>query len=337
MDVKEQVIMEIMNSVTSNMPDVDYRLLDDIIRVKLARYDVTLREEGLVVYTAQMTNEDIFQKYMVCKKIAGLSERTLDYYRYTLTAWLRFLNKPLSDTTPDDIRMYFAYLQTYTGNSPKTINNHRRNLSAFYQWLNDEEICKSNPVRRVPQMKEQYVPKKAFSNRELEKIRCAAAEYDELRASAIVEVFLSTGCRVGEMEKMQRHEVNWTDGSMVVHGKGNKDRVVFLNDKARFFLERYLKSRDDDNPNLFVSLHSPHDGLGKSSIEKIIREIGTECGVKAHPHKFRRTCATNALRHGMPIDQVARMLGHNSIETTKIYLDTDDEDLKYAHKRYVLG
>lgn len=167
--------------------------------------------------------------------------------------------------------------------------------------------------------------------------RCAAAEYDELRASAIVEVFLSTGCRVGEMEKMQRHEVNWNDGSMIVHGKGNKDRVVFLNDKARFFLERYLKSRDDDTPNLFVSLHSPHDGLGKSSIEKIIREIGTECGVKAHPHKFRRTCATNALRHGMPIDQVARMLGHNSIETTKIYLDTDDEDLKYAHKRYVLG
>ena len=179
LDVKEQVIMEIMNSVTSNMPDVDYRLLDDIIRVKLARYDVTLREEGLVVYTAQMTNEDILQKYMVCKKIAGLSDRTLDYYRYTLTAWLRFLNKPLSDTSPDDIRMYFAYLQTYTNNSPKTINNHRRNLSAFYQWLNDEEICKSNPVRRVPQMKEQYVPKKAFSNRELEKIRCAAAEYGQ--------------------------------------------------------------------------------------------------------------------------------------------------------------
>ena len=68
----------------------------------------------------------------------------------------------------------------------------------------------------------------------------------------------------------------------------------------------------------------------------MIRKIGERAGVKAHPHKFRRTCATFALRRGMPIEQVSKMLGHESVETTQIYLDLSEQDLKAAHKKFVI-
>ena len=79
---------------------------------------------------------------------------------------------------------------------------------------------------------------------------------------------------------------------------------------------------------------SMHQDL--SSIESVVRKIGKRAGVeKVHPHRFRRTCATFALRRGMPIEQVSMMLGHESIDTTQIYLDISDKDLELSHKKYV--
>ena len=71
-------------------------------------------------------------------------------------------------------------------------------------------------------------------------------------------------------------------------------------------------------------------------MEQIIRKYGRKAGVHAHPHKFRRTCATFALRRGMPIEQVSKMLGHESISTTQIYLDLSENDLKESHRKYVV-
>jgi site-specific recombinase XerD len=119
--------------------------------------------------------------------------------------------------------------------------------------------------------------------------------------------------------------------AVIVHGKGDKDRSVYLTAKAQFAIDEYLKSdayRKRRNKNkVFPPVHT---------VQEIVRRVGDDAGVSnCHPHRFRRTCATNALEHGMPIEYVSRMLGHESLETTRIYLDLNDNDMKIAHRKYV--
>ena len=146
---------------------------------------------------------------------------------------------------------------------------------------------------------------------------------------------------------------------MIVHGKGDKDRTVYLTAKCMIAIQNYLNEREDDIDWLFpggLGLdEDPSHGTRKarkgwykhaellkdkpintSSIEATVRKIGKRAGVpNTHPHRFRRTCATMALHRGMPIEQVSKMLGHEQITTTQIYLDLSEKDLELAHRKYV--
>ena len=104
--------------------------------------------------------------------------------------------------------------------------------------------------------------------------------------------------------------------------------------------EAYLRHRAHGSEYLLVRQRFSSDKclepLDKASIEKMTKRIGNDAGVKnCHPHRFRRTCATMALERGMPIERVSHMLGHESIETTQIYLDLTEEGMRDAHRKYV--
>ena len=161
-----------------------------------------------------------------------------------------------------------------------------------------------------------------------------------------------------ELVNIKKDEIN--GNAILVHGKGEKDRTCYLNAKAVVALESYLKERKDGNPYLFpgglvkmVREASHPDELSKwytdekfvhktkqvdiASIEALVRNLGERTGVKkVYPHKFRRTCATFALRRGMAIEQVSKMLGHEQISTTQIYLDLNERELEAAHRKYVV-
>ena len=173
--------------------------------------------------------------------------------------------------------------------------------------------------------------KKAFSEMEIEKIRNAARDK---RERAVIEVLLSTGVRVGEIEFIQREDI--TGDSIIVYGKGQKERYVYLNAKAQLAIREYLKERNDDNPYLFVGQAKPHNRLKQSWYESNLRDLGRSIGIEnVHPHRFRRTAATLALNRGMPIEQVQQMLGHTEIQTTLIYAQSAQENVKISHKKYV--
>ena len=124
---------------------------------------------------------------------------------------------------------------------------------------------------------------------------------------------------------------------MTVLGKGEKERTVYLNAKAQYQIDKYLSQRNDKEDWLFVALDEPHEQLKKSAIETRVRQIGRKQGVEnCHPHRFRRTGATFALRAGMPIEDVSRILGHEQLSTTQIYLDIDDEKTHASHKKYAM-
>jgi len=120
-----------------------------------------------------------------------------------------------------------------------------------------------------------------------------------------------------------------------VYGKGSKERKVYLDETSVLFLKEYLLKRDDDNPALFVSIKKPYDRIQPAGIRAMLKKLGIKADVDhVYPHKFRRTKATNLINHGMPIHEVAAILGHNKLDTTMEYIALDDKNVKYDYHKF---
>lgn len=316
-------------------------------------FDISKTEHEIVPYEGDIN--DLIIKKFVCAKIAkGCSQRTVKYYADTVRQFFKRVGKIYNDVTPDDVRVYLAVRVYRDHISKTTANNERRNISSFYTWLQKEEILLKNPMSKIERIKATKEKKKAFTVMELEKIRAACRN---AREHALIEMLSSTWCRLSELAGIQINDIH--NGKCAVHGKGDKIRDVYLNARAQLAVQAYLNERSDDNPYLFPgaadgyigrhkkgkgtdwyknpNLVSPDKPIDKGSIESVVRTLGRISGVSnVHPHRFRRTGATMALRAGMPIIQVSKLLGHESIETTQIYLDITDEELEMAHEKYVV-
>ena len=313
--------------------NVEQDLIDDIknaLCVALNDYEVVKKSKELAISDSDTSTKAI-QMFFVSKKIKGCTDKTLNYYSLVLRCFFEQVGCDLSTINADVIRYYLAQRSIKDKVSKTTQNNELRVLRSFFNWAAAEEYIVKNPITSVESIREEKRIKKAFTEYELERIRKSCKT---LRDRALVEVLFSTGARVSEVAGMNRSDV--AGDEIIVFGKGEKERVTYLNAKSRFALDEYLDSRDDKNEALFVSLKKPHTRMSSGAIEVRIREIGKHAGVKkCHPHRFRRTAATLALNRGMPLDQVSKMLGHEKIETTTIYARSDIENVKASHKKYV--
>lgn len=355
--MRQELAEELAVLLTAHMQGEELQDVKMRMEIILNNYDIRKRTTDLVVWNEQK-NTAIIKRYIAAKTAAGLSYRSIKYYQQTLQSFFDYVGKDFDTITADDLRLYFALRVQRDKVSKTTANNERRNLSSFYGWLQKEEILLKNPMLKVEAIRETKKKKKAYALMDLEKIRlgCRTA-----REKAIVEILASTWCRVAELSGIRIDDI--CEGKITVKGKGDKYRDVYLNARAQLALEIYLKERTDHNPYLFPKARfagnlkamtskarpselpewykypemvDEHEPTGPGTIESIIRGIGKRAGVKdCHPHRFRRTGATMALRTGMPITTVQKLLGHNSIETTQIYLDISDDELEQAHKKYV--
>ena len=139
-----------------------------------------------------------------------------------------------------------------------------------------------------------------------------------------------------ELVNLNISDVDFEARECIVFGKGDKERKVYFDAKAKLHLQNYLRKRKDDNPALFVSLDAPHDRLKISGVEIRIRTLGRKLKLeKIHPHKFRRTMATRAIDKGMPIEQVQKILGHSQIDTTMQYAIVNQTNVKTSHQKFI--
>jgi len=337
------VIGEITNEIVSQCDGIvdaeNLQAFQQIISSVLGKYNISEKNYEIVPWSEQVQKG--YQMFFVAKKVEGLSDKSLQYYKYGIDRFHDFIKKPFDQVETDDIRYYLAYRQTTDRCSETTADNERRVLNTFFSWMNSEGYCPKNPVYPIKAIKKRKKVHHAFTDVELEKLRDGCKKLDsrlsQTRALAILETLLSTGCRVGELIGMKIDDLSVNHRSMVVFGKGKKERRVYFNEKAFMRICEYLEERgEDDSEYLFVTNDKHRNQLQVGGVESFIRELGEKTGVrKAHPHKFRRTAATTALKRGMPITDIQRMLGHASIETTKIYLDLDDSDLEYQHRKYL--
>ena len=258
-------------------------------------------------------------------------------YGMTLRQYIQKCPKSFLVTETGDIKTYLALMMT-SGCSKTYCNIHRRVLSSFFVWLFNEGMVPRNPMRGIKKIKQPKILEEAFSYADMEKIR---EHCIDVRERAIVEVLLSTGCRAGELVGATLSNLHLSEGTLKVYGKGQKERIVYLNAAAKLWLGKYLKERNDEEECLFAAKQRQNGkavALRTAGLGILIRKLGRRAGVNnCHPHRFRRTAATWAARRGMRVEQVQQMLGHEQIETTMIYVSVAQKDVQIAHERYLGG
>lgn len=329
--MKENIIQSV---VAAMQRDLDCRQMARLKAVLASELQgVTITECSECATRTAEENEQLLSSFISAKKIEGCSEKTLAYYRNTIERLLAVLSVAICHITTSDIRAYLSGYQESHSSSKVTIDNMRRIFSSFFAWLEDEDYIAKSPVRRIHKVKTDSLVKEVLSDEQLEQLRDSCTNRRDL---AIIDILSSTGIRVGELVKLNRDDIDFHERQCVVFGKGNKERMVYFNARTKLHLQQYLNERTDDNPALFVSLHSPHTRLTISGVEVRIRQLGQQLSMpKVHPHKFRRTLATIAIDKGMPIEQVQRLLGHVRIDTTLHYAIVNQNNVKMAHKKFI--
>lgn len=340
MSLKEDILNEIeITARAVGIDDEKARTLSAKIAMILKGYVIA---EGTTELVVREADEDVVmvRKFLMSKKIKGCTDRTIDFYTKELRQALPKLSKPLKEITVDDIRWFVADKEFNGKCSRVTCSNTLRVLSSLFQFLSNEGYIQGNPVMKFGIYKVPKQKKEAFTEYEIESMR---ENIKTPKDKAIFEMLLSTGCRVSELCQIKKSEINGNE--ILVHGKGQKDRIVRMNVKAMKALESYMQSKCEESRNsvwLFPKKETKHrclcpeEHMDKGTVETRIRELGRELNITAYPHKFRRTCATFALRRGMDLMYVSKMLGHDNVQTTQIYLDLDEETMREQHKKFVV-
>lgn len=277
---------------------------------------------------------NVLSGFLMTKRSEGCTIPTLRSYFNTLRSFLLvFRDKSIDEIDATDIRAFLTNYQEQHMCCNATIDNMRRGLSSFYNYLFAEEYVTHNPMLKIHRIKTDTVVRLPFSDEELERIRDACWNIREL---ALIDFLYSTGVRVSECANCDITDVNLSNREVLIYGKGQKERVVYLDTRAKLHLEKYLSYRKDPDPALFVKPAVPHDRLTKGMIEYTVRSIGDRAGVPdCYPHRFRRTLATKLLEKGMPVEQVQTILGHAKLDTTMIYAKINAMNVKLNHQKYI--
>lgn len=347
MEAKDELIQGFraqMLSMTS-FTEAQISHVESILHVAMADYDVTRQERALVAY--DYTDVEFIQKFVLAKAVEGLSKTSIKTYSSIYKKFFGETGKHIKDVETEDVRVYLAKLKI-AGASTNYLNLIKRALSSLYQWLVEEDFLPKNPVARIKTIKNTKVVRQPLTDDEMELLRSACTTR---RNVAIFDFLYSTGCRVSEMCALDIEDVDLEKKEAIVLGKGDKERVVYLSARAAVSLKAYLMTRKDKCPALFVSEAERMIGywqrpeaerpvperLKKSGVEIMCRKLGKKVGIdNVHPHRFRRTAATNALRRGMPLEQVSKMLGHANITVTTIYASSTHDEIKEQHNKFIV-
>lgn len=360
--MRNKLETEIVNILIPYRDRLPFDEIRDRITIVLNDYEIEARNTEIAIRDEDKNNYYI-GVFLAAKAASGRTERTLKHYKAELGRILNGINRNVEEITADDIKLYLARRIRVDKVSKTYANNARLILSTFFDWLHKNEYITKNPMYKVEAIKFNKPKKSAFTDLEVEKLRDACRTE---RERMVVEVLLSTWCRVSELCGIRLDEIE--NERVLVHGKGEKDRTVFLNAKAQIAIQKFLDKRSDLNPYLIPgSINREGDNafmynavaskmnkdelirwyenpelvsdtlpIEKGTIESMLRDLGKRAKVsRTHPHKFRRTGATFALNAGMPITTISKILGHANVAVTQVYLDINDDDLELEHAKYV--
>lgn len=299
----------------------------EMLSEELSSYEIEKNESEEL----DIEGGELLEAYITAKRIEGRSEKTMERYRYIIEKMMKKIDVPIRKISVFHIRRYFTE-EKDRGISDRTLEGTREVLSAYFNWLHKEGLIQTNPMVNLGAIKYQKVERQPYSLVDIEKLK---ENCDNYRDKAIISFLLSTGCRISEACNLNRDDVDYANKECRVLGKGNKERTVFLDDVTIMLLKRYVDSRDDNNEALFLSGRKKKR-ITPSGVRYALHKIADKASVEnTHPHRFRRTLATNLINHGMPIQEVASLLGHEKIDTTMTYVYIDKHNVKNSYKKYM--
>ena len=320
----EEKIVIVLNEMSEYLSIAQMKKLQEVIISTFAENEAVKKD---------ISNDEFLEMYLAAKQIEGCSERTINYYRVTVEHLLSQINTSVRKITTEEMREYLANYQKRNNCSNVTIDNVRRNISSFFSWLEEEDYILKSPMKRIHKIRTKTVVKSTISDEGIEKLR---DNCKEIRDLAMIDLLYSTGIRVGELVNLNIDDIDLEGRECVVYGKGDKERRVYFDAKAKVHLRQYIEGRTDRNEALFVTLDAPYDRLKISGVEIRLRQLGRKLELeRIHPHKFRRSMATRAIDKGMPIEQVQKILGHSQIDTTMQYAMVNQNNVKTSHQRYL--
>ena len=311
--------------------------LGSVVTVDTLTTIMKILSEHLSVYDVEQTGdqfndvetEELLGVYLDAKRIEGRSDKTIERYRYIIQRVFDAVNVPVRKISVFHLRKYFSD-EKARGISDRTMDGTRQVLSAFFGWLLKEGLLENDPTVNLGSIKSIKKVRKPFSQSEIERMK-EACEND--RDKAIIATLMSTGCRISEMTQLNRNDVDLDHLECKVLGKGNKERVVYLDPVAGMMIRTYLSEREDSSDALFVGRRG--ERLQPGGVRAMLVRLADAANVEhVHPHKFRRTLATNLIRRGMPIQEVACILGHDKLDTTMGYVVLDKSEVKNAYRKY---
>lgn len=247
--MKQKLTNEICRRMTNHLNSLQIELLRETLTQVFTDFGLNDSIEPDAENIAEQ-NLHLIQMFIAAKKIEGCSDNTLKYYTNTLTSMSNSFQKSIRDIETNDLRFYLSNYQNTRNTSKVTLDNIRRILSSFFSWLEDEDYIIKSPVRRIHKVKTTKIVKETLSDEHLEQLRDQCTHTRDL---AIVDLLISTGIRVGELVKLNRSDINFTERECIVLGKGDKERPVYFDSKTKIHLQQYLEERTDSNPALFVS------------------------------------------------------------------------------------
>ena len=300
---KERLVQRLEDDVGEYLTGKHTKMVTKSLSEVLADFDVDDLKNGEV-------NKDLLESFLKAKQVEGKSEKTLTRYSYMIEKMLVSMGLPTETITTNDIRAYFGQEQA-RGLSCRSIDGLRNICSSYFGWLYRERLISQNPMANVTPIKYKKELQMAFSDAEVERLKRACKTAREI---ALVNFLRSTGCRISEVVALNWVDVDLTHMAVKVLGKGNKERTVFIDEITAESLKEYFAEREDSNPALFIGKRGR---MTSNGVRALLNQIGERANVEhVHPHRFRRTLATMLADRGMPIQEVAAILGHANINTT---------------------
>ena len=265
------------------------------------------------------------------KKELNYSDYTIKNYQLDLTDFFKYVNKSNIDflnIKNTHVRGYLKYLDTCNLKNT-TISRRISALRTFYNYLLEKGFVKSNIFLNVKNPKLEKKLPNYLNYTEIEELLASidTSSSEGLERRLLVEMFYSTGCRVGEMVNIKISDIDFSTKTIKVMGKGSKERIVYYGDYASKYLEDYLKNKDRKG---YLFTNKRGEKLTIEEVEYIVRDIMKHISIKTHvtPHTLRHTFATHLLNNGADIRTVQELLGHANLSTTGIYTHVSSDRLK---------
>ncbi|MGL5330158.1 MAG: site-specific tyrosine recombinase/integron integrase [Peptostreptococcaceae bacterium] len=331
-NLKEELSLKLLQRLTINLPELEINIqkqlsIKHMIDEIIDNYEVNSKCTALV-------KGDLEEKvglYIANKKLEGYSIETLKGYIYFFRKFADRVNKPVSTITTVDLRIYLS--EETKDNAATTANNKIEKIKAFFQWLQDEEYIMANPAKKLKGIK---TPKRLRDGLNIEQVLRLNEACRDHRERAIFEFFCSTGCRVSEVANLKLDHINWSEKSVRIIGKGDKERIVLFDERCKFALELYIKNqRKSETDYLFVATKKPFNGMRPKSFQTIIHNIQYRAGImqSVFPHRLRHTFATLSVNRGVNVVALQQLMGHESPDTTQRYFRISMDTLKNEYKK----